>query len=511
MLHSSTHHPSCEAATRIGNRKPLSKNCANRIPESIDNRHAIQIDLEGLVAERHWSEARRYWEKQRYREEISLPATEVSRADIESLKSYITQGGSDAYAEMMRVIQHPMAVARARVYPQTRRLQWIRTYLGLFNSIFILVAPLALFFATRWWWAVAAIAFWYFVLNWIQTTVNIELGARLLATDQQSAGPFKSNGDDEGGEGSPRQGPTDSTMPTQENSDVGDDDAVNNAISYCFNKHNEIVSALVGNEKLRQLPIPSQLLAVGETVCCFLHFIDRTLYESAPQNRNQRMDRLVIASINAFADLLERKCGANRDQANGAADELITGMYNERGNEYAVIRDRWFEKVLLRYASHLIQALHEEQAEESGMNPDYSLRLMVEAERLFALSFGGLMKVVPALFKPAPTQERVSKESNTYAVYARNNSDEEWRLRRSYDMPLVACAMARLIVRGGHKNGCSEAEAMVMKYDMPFMDERGSNLRPGLETLAPDAAKDSFYLTSDPDSEMGEHGWFLRE
>ena len=148
----------------------------------------MKIDLEGLMAERHWSEARRYWEEQRYKEESVWQTAKVSRAEIEALKSYITQGGSDAYVEMMRVIQHPMAVVRARIYPQTRVLQLARTFLSLFNSIFILIAPLVLLFTTRWWWAVAAVAFWYFALNWIQTAVNIELGARLIAIDQKGEG-----------------------------------------------------------------------------------------------------------------------------------------------------------------------------------------------------------------------------------------------------------------------------------------------------------------------------------
>jgi hypothetical protein len=118
--------------------------------------------------------------------EAGLPDIEISREEIAATKAEIKRTGSDGYVEMMKVMKHPMAVSRARLYPQTRKLQLARTLVGLFNLLFLLIVPLALFLTTKWYWALAAIAFYYFVLNsGIQSSLNLELGTRMLLLDRK--------------------------------------------------------------------------------------------------------------------------------------------------------------------------------------------------------------------------------------------------------------------------------------------------------------------------------------
>ncbi|MGH9967300.1 MAG: hypothetical protein ACREBG_05640 [Pyrinomonadaceae bacterium] len=54
--------------------------------------------------------------------EAGLPDIKISREEIDGTKAEIKRMGSDGYVEMMKVMKHPMAIARARLYPQTRRL-----------------------------------------------------------------------------------------------------------------------------------------------------------------------------------------------------------------------------------------------------------------------------------------------------------------------------------------------------------------------------------------------------
>lgn len=179
-------------------------------------------------------------------------------------------------------------------------------------------------------------------------------------------------------------------------------DAVSDAALYCFNKHHEIVISLVGAKRLDRVPFENSLIAACETVCCYLHFVDRTLRDTAPSNCQQRMDRLVMASIGILSNLVERLGSVEKERAHQLAYDQFLEIYNERGEEYASVGDNWFKKVLLRYATHLVQILNEDDASfELVADPNHSsFQMVMKAEELFARGFGDLMKAVPPLFKP---------------------------------------------------------------------------------------------------------------
>ncbi|HZE68113.1 MAG TPA: hypothetical protein VE135_01145 [Pyrinomonadaceae bacterium] len=117
--------------------------------------------------------------------EAGLPNMEISREEIAATKAEIRRRGSDGYVEMMKVM-HPMALAHARFYPQEPKLQLACALVWLFNLLFLLIVPLALFLTTSWYWGLAAVVFYYLVLNLgVQSALNLELGARMVLLDRK--------------------------------------------------------------------------------------------------------------------------------------------------------------------------------------------------------------------------------------------------------------------------------------------------------------------------------------
>ena len=116
--------------------------------------------------------------------EAGFPEVKVSRAEIASIKAEIRKLGPDRYQEMVRVMSHPMAVIRVRLIPGTHALQYALDVLILINRLFLILAVILLF-AVGWKWALAAAILWYFVLSPLQTHINYEIGARLLAVDRK--------------------------------------------------------------------------------------------------------------------------------------------------------------------------------------------------------------------------------------------------------------------------------------------------------------------------------------
>lgn len=177
-------------------------------------------------------------------------------------------------------------------------------------------------------------------------------------------------------------------------------DAVADAALYCFNKHHEIAISLLGAKRLDRVSLGNYLIATCETVCCYLHFIDRTLFDTVPHARQQRLDRLVMTSISIFANLVGQLGGVENEEANQLAHDQFLETYNERCDEYASVGEDWFKKVLLRYASHLVQRLHEDDPLfELVVSPRHSsFQMVMKAEEQFARGFGDLMRAVPSLF-----------------------------------------------------------------------------------------------------------------
>lgn len=103
--------------------------------------------------------------------------------------------------------------------------------------------------------------------------------------------------------------------PWQKNKDVESARHIEKAAMYCFSKHHEIATQLIGAQRLDQIPIQNNFIATAETICCFLHFVDRTLTESAPRTRQERMDKLLTACITVFASLFEKIGDVSKDEA----------------------------------------------------------------------------------------------------------------------------------------------------------------------------------------------------
>ena len=116
--------------------------------------------------------------------ESGLPEVQVSRTEIASIKAELKAMGPDGYQGMVRVMSHPAAVFRARAIPGTHTLQYALSLLIVVNRI-CLILPLILLFAVGWKWALAAAVLWYFVLSPLQTHMNYEICARLMAVDRK--------------------------------------------------------------------------------------------------------------------------------------------------------------------------------------------------------------------------------------------------------------------------------------------------------------------------------------
>jgi|ERR1700730_762766 len=178
-------------------------------------------------------------------------------------------------------------------------------------------------------------------------------------------------------------------------------DGISEAALWCFNKHADIVNGLIGRERLDQIPLENNLIAACETVCAYLHFVDRTLCDVAPRERQHRMDGLVVASVSILSSLVERMGGVEKQEAHQLSHNQFLEIYDERGKEYASVGNDWFKKVLLRYATHLVQILNEHDPSfELIVDPDHvSFRMVMKAQEQFVHGFGDMMKEVPALFK----------------------------------------------------------------------------------------------------------------
>ncbi|MFQ5853656.1 MAG: hypothetical protein ACE5JU_24110 [Candidatus Binatia bacterium] len=118
--------------------------------------------------------------------ESGLPEVEVSRPEITSIKAELKALGPDGYQEMLRVMSHPAAVFRVRAIPGTQALQFALNVLIIANSVFVILPLiLVLLFAVGWASALVAGLLWYFVLSPLQTEMNYEICARLMAVDRK--------------------------------------------------------------------------------------------------------------------------------------------------------------------------------------------------------------------------------------------------------------------------------------------------------------------------------------
>jgi hypothetical protein len=109
----------------------------------------------------------------------------VSREEIEAIKSQIRRSGSEALIKLTRLTRQPHVSASLRMIRGTQTLLWAQRVLRWCNLLFILSIPLAFVFITPWWWVIAVAALLFVLINLIQGEINLELGARVLVANRK--------------------------------------------------------------------------------------------------------------------------------------------------------------------------------------------------------------------------------------------------------------------------------------------------------------------------------------
>ena len=109
---------------------------------------------------------------------------EISRSEIVSMKNEIMDNDKAGYSEMLRIMSHPAAIIRYQMIPGTRRLRWILNACILLGRLGIVVVIVFLIMR-YWWWALGTAVLDYFLVSYVQTWINYEIGARLFVLDQR--------------------------------------------------------------------------------------------------------------------------------------------------------------------------------------------------------------------------------------------------------------------------------------------------------------------------------------
>ena len=129
-------------------------------------------------------------------EMIRLPVDRLRTVRSEiwaELRQHDRPSAEAAYARLLQAISHPMAVVRGRLVPGTTALQYLLNLLIFLPRLFWPTALLLIVFAVLRSWLFllglpALIALEFFILNGLQTRLNVELAARLLVLDEQLDG-----------------------------------------------------------------------------------------------------------------------------------------------------------------------------------------------------------------------------------------------------------------------------------------------------------------------------------
>ncbi len=110
---------------------------------------------------------------------------DVSRDEIEAIKSEIRRAGSGASVKLTRLTRQPGVTARLRLIPGTRTLLWVHRLLGWSNLALIVSIPLSFVYLTPGWRVLVLSALILVLLNVIQGEINLELGARVLVISRR--------------------------------------------------------------------------------------------------------------------------------------------------------------------------------------------------------------------------------------------------------------------------------------------------------------------------------------
>jgi len=109
---------------------------------------------------------------------VYVPRTEIDRA------KRILKSNRAVYGQMLRLIANPAAVFRVRMVPGTLTLQLAVNVLAVLARLLPFIA-IGLLIFVGWKSAVLVAACWFVLVNPVQTELNYEIAARLLALDQR--------------------------------------------------------------------------------------------------------------------------------------------------------------------------------------------------------------------------------------------------------------------------------------------------------------------------------------
>jgi hypothetical protein len=117
---------------------------------------------------------------------IDRKAIDEKRAEI--IETLMDDTNSIFYENMVKIISNPAGIIRGRFISDGAKIQAIEDVVILLNRMLMLggLVFIVLFFVNLW-FILAGLLCWllsYFILNRIQTILNIELAARLFVYDQ---------------------------------------------------------------------------------------------------------------------------------------------------------------------------------------------------------------------------------------------------------------------------------------------------------------------------------------
>lgn len=169
------------------------------------------------------------------------------------------------------------------------------------------------------------------------------------------------------------------------------EDLSKTAAIFCMTSNKHMLIALVGEERFDKLTLHDHITTMIETMCCFLHFIDRKLSQSAPQIRQMRMDNIIIECRKLLETFLSDH-GVTEGQVNEIAHDYFLTTYSSRMEEFSNYGNEWLEKMPSRYCRYLAQRL--------GEDAESTYKFMMLGQMQVVEHFKAIVGFMPALFKP---------------------------------------------------------------------------------------------------------------
>lgn len=109
---------------------------------------------------------------------------EIARSEIVNMKRRIKSGGYDEYNGMLKVMSHPAAIIRYQMIPGTHLLRYLLNTCIFLSRLAIVVAVIMLFMR-HWLLGSLFILLWFLIAQYVQTSINYEIGARLFVIDER--------------------------------------------------------------------------------------------------------------------------------------------------------------------------------------------------------------------------------------------------------------------------------------------------------------------------------------